>query len=479
MYKLLFTAFTVTLILITACTNPPSSGTEVENERFTARVINNDGKPVSGATVTILPVDYIPNATAMAKTTLLTIRKTTGDDGSFSAADLDAGCYNVYAEKENLASYNDSIYITASGIETDEFVLDEKGSITGQVQVQPNHDPRIVEVQILGTHLYTNVDNDGKYSFPEIALGTYLLRGVANTDGYIPTYLEVTTDPPSASEEYPNLIEMLYTGIPIVENATAQFSTETRLVTVSWDATPYQDLYEYVIFRDREGTTQPTTEPLAVTTETTFIDSTASTDNQSTTPFRYRVAIRDNSMQLGPTYGFSRVEIPYYEFSVYTTAFVDSVLPNETFELLLTATSSPSGIKKVHVFTNDITLYEKSYAEDDNVHEHMDSLINITVPEITGTSWFNLECTVENYDGLMSYDTLQIEYREEDSAPNPAPPVQKTTDTLEETSSNLRLRNGILPQQNNPRSRYTVIQISDYRWHTYHINSKQTLQECS
>ena len=410
MHKLLITVITISIVLINACTTPPSSGTEVGNERFTARIIDRDGNPVSGATVTILPVDYIPNATAMAKTALTTMRKTTGDKGDFSTEDLDEGCYNVYAEKENLAAYRDSIYITGSGIDVDEFVLDEKGSITGCVRVQPNHNPQIVEIQILGTHLYTNVDSDGRYSFPDIAQGTYLLRGVANKDGYIPTCLEVNTDPPPASGEYPNCITILYTGIPIVENITAEFSYETQLVTLRWDATAYQDLYEYVIFRDREGTTQPTTEPLAVTTETTYLDSTASKFNSSTSPFRYRVVIRDNGMELGPSYGFSQVDVPRYELTAYFSVDVYSVPPGEKIDVSLTAASSPTAIKKVRFFTESDTLFEKTYTEDDSVFEYDDNPITITAPEVSNTNWFILESTVENFDGFTAYDSLRIYY---------------------------------------------------------------------
>jgi hypothetical protein len=411
MYKLFFTIFMAGMLLVNGCTTAPSGGTEVENERFIAHIVDSDGKPVSGATVTILPVDYIPNATALAKTTLTTLRQTTGSDGSFSTADLDEGCYTIYAEKGAQASYNDSIYITVSGIEVDEFVLDEKGEIVGYVQVQPNHDPRIVEVQILGTHLYTNVDSDGKYTFPDIALGTYLLRGFANQDGYIPTYLEVNTDPPSASEEYPNLIRMLYTGIPIVEDISAVFDPETRLVTLSWSESSYRDLYEYVIFRDREGATQPTTEPLAVTTDTEFIDSTADdVNNGSTAPFRYRIAIRDNSMILGPTYGYSSVEVPYYSLTLYSYTSVDSVMPFEEIEVSLQATSSPSAIKQVRLISNDVSLHEKTYTTEDDVYELKNAQIDITVPDTTGSSWCIIECIIENFDGYTAIDTITLNY---------------------------------------------------------------------
>lgn len=410
MYKLFIIAVTVSLLLINACTTPSSNGTEVGNERFTARIIDSDGKPVSGATVTILPVDYIPNATALAKTALAAMRKTTGDRGIFSAEDLDEGCYNIYAEKDDLAGYGDSVYITSSGIDIDEIVVDEKGSVTGYVRVQPNHDPQIVEVQILGTHLYTNVDSDGKYSFPEIALGTYLLRGVASKDGYIPTYLEVNTDPPSTSEEYPNLITMLYTGIPIVENITAEFSYETQLVALGWDATSYRDFYEYVIFRDREGTTQPATEPLAVTTETTFIDSTATRNNSSAAPFRYRVAIRDNSMQLGPTYGFSQAEVPYYDLTAHFSTAADSVLPGDEIEVYLMATSSPTAIRNILFLIGKDTLFEKTFTENDSVFEYDDNPITITAPDVSDTSWFILESSVENFDGFTVYDSLRMHY---------------------------------------------------------------------
>ena len=223
--------------------------------------------------------------------------------------------------------------------------------------------------------------------------------------------------------------------IPIIENITAVFSQETQLVTLSWDAATYRDLYEYVIFRDREGTTQPGTQPIAVTTETTWIDSTASEDNSSTAPFRYRVVIRDNGMELGPSHGFSRVEVPYHELTAYFSADVDSVFPDEEIELYLMATSSPTAIKNVLFFTGNDILYENTFTEDDSVFEYENNPITITVPE-SDSPWFILECSVENFDGLTSYDSLLLKYMHEDSDPDPAPLVPDTVDTPDETSFN-------------------------------------------
>jgi hypothetical protein len=419
MNKKFFLCLVVFSTLFYSCNFEPSTGTEVENERFTARIVNPDGTAAANATVTILPVTYIPKQDGIAKQQLTTIRISTDSNGYFDISELEEGCYTIYAEKEGMATYNDSVYITTDGIEASEFSLDTTSQLCGNIQLQPNHDPRLVEVQLLGTNFYTNADSVGSFCFSNIAHGEYRLRAVADKEGYIPVNMPVST---SSTVD----TTMLYTGIPIVENLTAAIDTGKQQVILSWKKTSYRDFYEYVIYRDFDGTVQPSEEPIAVTADTFYIDSSFSNWANTEPPvYRYRVAIRTNGMELGPTYGFSLVSLPQINIQVTITTDTDSLyipqnVDNEPPIRIYFHVISTVPITSIEGYssTDDWNFLRDSISKTEDIFEIYDSIYhNVLSPS---TPYFEIMLFV--YAGeYMVVDSFYV-------------PIIDTTDTTVEQS---------------------------------------------
>lgn len=388
--------------LLISCNVQPTTGTEIENERFTARIVNPDGTGATNATVTLLPVTFIPNSEVMAKKLLTTFSQTTDDEGYFDVRDLEEGCYNVYSVKGGLAAFYDSVYVTESGIGRKKFALDKTSSIRGVVTVQPNHDPRIVEVQILGTHFYSPVDSSGYFEFSEIAAGEYHLRCVANREGYSIAYPTVQADGDLGDTV---AITLDYLDIPIVEGVQALFNTDRYVILVSWNKSNYPDLYEYVIFRDVDGSVEPSMTPIAVTSDTFFIDAVSSRDVvEGGYTYRYRIAIRDNGMELGPTYGFCTVTVPENEFYAMISTDTSYAQVGDTVTVYLNVISSYSPISEINWFFNNYDSLGITFPTDDSIMEYADT-VSITITDSTEATFF---CEVINSMGMHIIDTVSI-----------------------------------------------------------------------
>jgi hypothetical protein len=322
--------------------NPSTAGTEIENERFTAMVKLPDGSPAVSATVTILPVDYVPK---LNKETAKELRRNTDSKGYVDLSDLDEGCYNLYAEKDSLAAFVDSAYLTSSGLDKKGLKLANTGHITGFVAVQPNHDPSIVTVQVLGTQLYANVNNKGVFNLPRIASGEYNVRLIANETGYNPTYKTIRVSKPG-NDTLRDTLKVFYIGIPVVQNIKASYE-KSKGIVITWSPVNYPNLYDYLIYRDPANAVEMSQTPFGNSSDTVFIDSSMQSQ-AGTFKYIYRVAVRNNSMDKGKTYKTVNVTaVSEYRCTITTNPNFIEGLPGEKIKIVASISSYPAAVKSV------------------------------------------------------------------------------------------------------------------------------------
>ena len=269
---------------------------------ITAKLYNSDGSPAAGATVSIFEV----RDTTQTPVEVVT----TDDNGSYSVKQVKPGTYNIWAEKNQQVAFQNAVYLSASTqISSD--TLGIPGSITATVRLQPNHDPRTVTVQVLGTYKNTNVDQTGRFSLDGLASGQYSLRLVSTIREYTPTYKTITIHG-NKQDTLPDAIELVYTGIPAVTGLRATYDTLNGIVNLQWNKADYWDIQDYLIYRDSFDSISLSTKPVAWRTDTVFADKAfndtlfPSTDTGSHR-LKYRVAIRNNSLDVGITYKFAEV----------------------------------------------------------------------------------------------------------------------------------------------------------------------------
>jgi hypothetical protein len=292
------------------CT-PGVSGSEVKNERVCLHLPG--GAPAAGATVQVVPVAYVPgDASGMLYTTV------TDGNGEYTVENIPSGLYNMYARKDSLVHFSDSIMVgTNSGLRND--TLGYPSNLLLRVNVQPNHDPRSVVVQVLGTSMYfENVDSSGLVKLSGLAAGRYRLRQTSTISGYTPTFVTVEIPAHAAQSDSVETVfldepvRLIYTGIPVVTGLTANFDPVTSTVRVEWDPVSYSDLYDYVIYRENPDSNGLSMQWMAKVTKPEFIDSIGDRtqyNGKTTLLYRYRVAVRNRSLQVGETYRFATVTI--------------------------------------------------------------------------------------------------------------------------------------------------------------------------
>lgn len=285
---LLAAACLVLAALFAGCdesTAPPdrTSGTNDETHTtITARVFLPDGAtPAVGAVVNLVPRDGVrASATGLV------------DDKGFPVVPKVAdGLYAMTASSGPLTSWTDSVEVVAGRLwmERDD-TLQKAGSIAGVVLLQPQHDPRTITVNVLGTDIWANVGLDGRFKLPELGAGLLRLRFQTTAPEYTPLFQTVRLKV-SQDTLLPDTLRLPYTGIPVVLGLKAVNDSATGDLLVSWRPANHSRLVDYVVYRDSASAIGYSTVPHAATADTIFRDTAAKSSARPQT-WKYRVSAR-------------------------------------------------------------------------------------------------------------------------------------------------------------------------------------------
>jgi len=186
-----------------------------------------DGKPAANARVQVFAssdTTRLPRAQAF-----------TDAQGRVSLPVLDANLYNLVARDEaGRAMFQDSLLSDGKRMEYGSDTLVETGVVVGRVRVQPQHDPRIVWIALLGAGTYLNVDDSGRFRIEGVPEGKFTLGGFTKTEGYTTTFRALRVKRDSTSDI--GTLDMVFTGLPVATGVEASWAPGSWSVSVQWDA---------------------------------------------------------------------------------------------------------------------------------------------------------------------------------------------------------------------------------------------------
>lgn len=211
------------------------------DETSTVAFYRPDGKPAARATVSLY---------GSADTGVEPRKQVVTDENGQAAIPTPAkGFYNLVVRgREGLAVFQDSLFSDGANLPVYSDTLHATGVLIGRVRVQPQHSPRIAWVHLLGAGKYLNVDDSGFFRMEGVPQGTFTMAVLTREDGYTPTFKDVR----AVSDSLVDLgtIELVFTGLPVIENLEARFDTLTGLVHLRWDSVALRQNWRYSIYRD-------------------------------------------------------------------------------------------------------------------------------------------------------------------------------------------------------------------------------------
>lgn len=264
-------AFSI-LVSLGGCIMEAKRGSVIDNETRVGKILLADGSPAINARVRVFPVDHLPDSSLLAKVSTIPGYSTRTDSkGRYRIDSLPRGEYNILGELEGEYSFQDSVYLSESTGSLSTDTLEEPGSLRGVVGLQPQHDPRTVTVQALGTNSYSNVDENGRFHLLKLGRGEYTLRVVTTLDDYTALVLSAKVGA-DRNDSLQDTLRLPFTGIPVVDGLRASYDTLRQTVHLSWNPVKYRNLSGYLVYRDPVGSVGLSSTPIARITENSFSD---------------------------------------------------------------------------------------------------------------------------------------------------------------------------------------------------------------
>lgn len=228
------------LLVLAGCQDRAADGGTTDGTSTVAFYLP-DGKPAVNARVQVFAssdTTRTPRAQAF-----------TDAQGRVDLPVLDANLYNLVARDESgRAMFQDSLLSDGRRMDYASDTLVGTGVVTGRVRVQPQHDPRIVWIALLGAGTYLNVDDSGRFRVEGVPEGRFTLGGFTKSEGYTTTFKALKVKRDSVSDI--GTLDMVFTGLPVVKNLEARFDTLAGLVHLRWDSIALRQTWKYTVLRD-------------------------------------------------------------------------------------------------------------------------------------------------------------------------------------------------------------------------------------
>jgi hypothetical protein len=243
----------------------------------------------------------------------------TDNKGRFHA-DLDDGAYTVVASNgEKYALVNN---LAAGGDDGRDMLvsLQDPGAVKGEIAnaVELRGSGSIV-VRIMGTDIFTVVDNDGTFTLDNVPAGDVTLASYSTSiSQFSPIYQNLTVVPDSVRDL--KSYELDFNGIPIPKGVKVAYDSLKQTVRISWNAIDdYPDFQEYAVLRGVGGKAEHDLKQIAYTVDTVFVDQIVFS-TLDTVSYEYAVRVNNKLGQYGQYYGI---------FSVTTRPFQSPVNAGE------------------------------------------------------------------------------------------------------------------------------------------------------
>lgn len=298
----------VSALFFFGCIQGGRDGGDTRPAQVRGSLLKDGGAPALNTRVSAYPVDHLPGDTAGNHAAVYTTQ--TGSYGEFAFDEIPAGEYNITATGEGLSSIQDSVVISGKSQNLLPDTLRRPGSLHGRVSLQPQHDPRTVVAQVLGTDIFVNIDSSGGFTLENLAEGNYRMKVSSILPQYVQLFKTFTITE-GLSDTLPETLQPFFSGIPVVGGIRAVPDSDGAVI-LSWNKTAYPQLQSFLIFRDSTGVIVPSQSAYARTMDTIFIDTIYSRTpragqfpylDKEVHKFTYRVRILNKSDEIGPSYG--------------------------------------------------------------------------------------------------------------------------------------------------------------------------------
>ncbi|MDB5102751.1 MAG: Kelch repeat-containing protein [Fibrobacteres bacterium] len=343
-------------------------GSVVDNELRTGILFLADGKPAANARVRVFPVNHVPDSSALPKRAVdgPAFSTRTDSKGRYAIDSLlPRGEYNILGELDGEVSFQDSVYFTSNLDSIPADTLEDPGSLAGVVALQPNHDPRTVTVQVLGTNTYANVEEEGAFKLSGLAAGRYRLRVQTTLPEYTVLFASVTIGS-GRSDSLPQPLVIPFTGIPVVTGLSAAYDTVNGLVRLSWNPVKFRALSGYLIFREEGSGLNLSLVPIAGTADTAYTDSLflpyprgVFNPGDNDLDIHYRVRAKNKSDQVGLSYGAvsltARSPISAWTWFQFSTPILrwDAARSADKVNMTVTASNSLHRLTRLDWYAGD------------------------------------------------------------------------------------------------------------------------------
>jgi len=406
--------FSVLIPTLFWCTSNDVTGTIDETDTGIVAVIYNpDLTPAQGVSVKIFRVDDTTRTPVS--------ERFTDSNGAYSLGVIAKGKYNIYAENDTSVAFQDSITVLDDTVLIHNDTLETPVELTGVIGLQPNHDPRTTTVQVVGTNLYSNVNEKGYFTLHRMAKGEFTLKLATTLPNYTTTFENITISPLTA-DTLTDTLWLIYTGIPVVEGIEVTYDTSAGIVQLHWNEIVYTGFQDYLIFRDPADSIRLSESPIAATIEALYSDtifrkmsspSLYSLKDTNDYRFKYRVIVRNNSQVEGQSFKLSMVtavaplkvqtKITSKAFHNGIKEYSDTVSINDTLTIFAKIENRNRNIVKV-TWTDLKKDSVVRKIDPDSVRNMYDTLQYSWAT--TGRK--NLLVTVNDEAGYAAYDTVSI-----------------------------------------------------------------------
>lgn len=298
----LITSIILLSMFIISCTDSTSGG-ETLNEKV-ALYMPDGITPAINAIIQFYEIGDTSTAP--------THQTQTDNNGRYSIEGVTSGSgyYNVIAEfNDSLFTMQDTIFISSESHFVKDDTLNNPGSISGIVALQPNHSHLLDNVYViaLGMGRAVNVDSTGWFTLSKLPQGDYDLQVDTEIENYGPKFVS-TTITSSVNDTIADTITLPYRGIPVVTDISSTYDTLIGIATISWNKSSYGDISNYLIFRKLSDSLFFPSDPIGwVSSSFTSYNDTLFyspvTDTQ-TKYYDYAVAILDSGTIPGPIHNY-------------------------------------------------------------------------------------------------------------------------------------------------------------------------------
>lgn len=164
------------------CSEPKTTGNSTQTENAVSlRLLSADGKPAPGVAYSVLPMWYVADSSGQSTAGIYLFQGVSDVNGWIRLENHPAGNFQILI--------NDLLYGVVSQyslsaenpqVISEEIIMKKKGAVSGKVNLPAG--AKYAWIYILGLDRMTRTDSVGKFTIPELPVGTLRLLAVSATD---------------------------------------------------------------------------------------------------------------------------------------------------------------------------------------------------------------------------------------------------------------------------------------------------------